>query len=83
MDGIHEWLSGKMKVSTVVSLVFSIVQLATTVIILLVAGWKLALITCGVLSLIGVGSWLIYLPYKRKVHRDIKLVAEYWMARHG
>lgn len=72
MGTIYGWAFKNAKLVTVISLIIAIINLAIMAIIWLVAGWKPALITYGVLSAIGISCWLIQLPYCRKVCKDIE-----------
>lgn len=74
MDKIYELSYRKVKLSSVVNLIIAIVELATLAIMWLVAGWKPALITCSVSSAIWIVCWLIYLPYDRKVRKQVETV---------
>lgn len=73
MDKIYTWAFNNIKIASVASGIFAIVQLIALAIVWLVAGWKPALITYGVLSAIGVACWLIQIPYYKKASRDMGL----------
>lgn len=72
MGIIYGWAFRNAKLVSVISLIIAIIQLAIMAIIWLVAGWKPALITYGVLSVIGISCWLIQLPYCKTVYKDIE-----------
>ena len=75
MDKIYELLYRKVKVSSVINLFVVIVELATLAIVWLVAGWKLALVTCGLSSAIWIVCWLfIWLPYDRNVRKQFETI---------
>ena len=71
MDKVYTWAFENIKIASVASGIFALIQLVVVAVIWAMAGLKPALITYGIMSVIGIACWLIQIPYYKKVARDM------------